>query len=134
MRLFRSILAVVLGYLLFALTAFAFFRLLGIPPHARAPIGIMLASSLLGILAAFLGGYLAGRVAGRFPILHARIVAGILALGAAVSLGMTIGHGAIWSQVVALTLMAPAAEWGGRSRARAIAESRDRALTSGPIE
>lgn len=117
MSLLRSILGVVIGYLIFAASAFAFFQLTGIPPHGRASFGIMLASALVGVAAAWVGGYLAASIAGRYPVLHARIVAAIVALGAAISLAMTIGHGAIWSQVAALALMAPAAEWGGRIRA-----------------
>ena len=45
-------------------------------------------------------------------------VAAVLALGATASLAGTIGHGAIWSQVAALVVMAPAAVLGGWLRAR----------------
>ena len=42
----------------------------------------------------------------------------VLAAGATASLASTIGHGAIWSQVAALVLMAPAAALGGWACAR----------------
>ena len=45
-------------------------------------------------------------------------VAVILAIGAAVSLVSTIGHGAIWSQVAELVLMAPSATLGGWTNAK----------------
>jgi hypothetical protein len=43
-------------------------------------------------------------------------VATLLAIGAGVSLAATVGHGAIWSQLAALVLMAPAAALGGQAR------------------
>jgi hypothetical protein len=59
-------------------------------------------------------------VVSRTPFLHGSIVAGILALGAGISLIATIGKGAIWSQVTALTAMAPAAALGGYLRDRTL--------------
>lgn len=118
MQIFRSIGSVILGYLVFALSAFAFFLLSGQPPHADAPLSIMLASMLVGVAAAFLGGYLAARLAGRNPAAHGLAVAAILAIGAIISLVSTFGHGSLWSQVAALVLMAPGAALGGWVRAR----------------
>ena len=118
MQALRSVGCVILGYLVFAVSAFAFFQISGHAPHAPAPLPIMLGSILVGVLFAFIGGYLAATLAGRKPAAHGVAVAGILALGAAVSLASTIGHGAIWSQVAALVLMAPSAALGGLVRAR----------------
>ena len=118
MQALRSIGSVILGYLAFALPAFAFFQLSGQSPHADAPLSIMLASSLVGIVAAFVGGYLAAYLAGRKPAAHGMAVAAVLALGATVSLVSTLGHGAIWSQISALALMVPSAACGGWVRAR----------------
>lgn len=114
----RSIGSVVLGYLVFALSAFAFFLLTGQPPHATAPLSIMLGCIVVGIVFAFLGGYLAASLAGRNPAAHGLAVAAILAAGAAISLVSTIGHGAIWTQVAALVFMAPSAALGGWSRTK----------------
>jgi len=116
-QIIRSIGSVILGYLVFALSAFAYFQLSGQQSHAKAPFSIMLTSILVGIAAAFAGGYLAARLAGRRPAAHGLAVAAILATGATVSLVSTIGHGAIWSQVAALVLMAPSAALGGWARA-----------------
>ena len=118
MPVIRSIGSVVLGYLIFALSAFAFFQLSGQPPHAEAPFSIMLASILVGVAAAFAGGHVAARLAGRKPVAHGIAVAVILAIGAAISLVSTLGHGAVWSQISALVLMAPGAALGGWFRAR----------------
>lgn len=118
MQVLCSIGSVILGYLVFSLSAFAFFQLSGQPPHAEAPLSIMAASIMVGIVAAFAGGFLAAYFASRKPMAHGLAVAAILALGAAVSLVSTLGHGAIWSQVAALVLMAPSAAIGGWFRAR----------------
>jgi O-antigen/teichoic acid export membrane protein len=118
MQALRSIGSVVLGYLVFALSAFGWFQLTGQHPHAQAPLAIMIGSTVVGVVAAFAGGYLAARLAGRRPMAHGVAVAVVLALGATISLASTLGHGAIWSQVAALVLMAPAAVLGGGVRAR----------------
>jgi putative membrane protein (TIGR04086 family) len=118
MQILRSIGSVVLGYLLFAMPAFLFFQLSGQPAHAIAPPSVMIASILVGILAAFVGGFVAAHLAGRKPLAHGLAVAAVLAAGAIASLASTIGHGAIWSQVAALALMAPSAALGGWARAR----------------
>lgn len=117
MAILRSIGAVVFGYFLFAVSAFAFFQLSGQPPHQAAPLRVMFGSIAVGVIAAFVGGYAAARLAGRRPLAHGVAVALVLALGATVSLLSTLGHGAIWSQLGALLLMAPSAVFGGGVRA-----------------
>ena len=122
MNILRSIASVLLGYIVFAVSAFSYFKIVKQAPHEAAPLSIMLGSIAIGIVAAYLGGYLAALLAGRRPLTHGIAVACILALGAAASLASTLGHGgAIWSQVAALVLMAPSAAAGGwfRSRRRA---------------
>ena len=118
MKILRSVGAIVCGYVLFALSAFAFFKISGQPPHQEAPPALMFGSIAVGIIAAFLGGYIAAWLAGRRPMAHGVAVALVLALGATVSLVSTLGHGTIWSQLAALLLMAPSAVLGGWGRAR----------------
>lgn len=116
----RSILAVVAGYLIFALSAFAFFQITGQPPHQATPLPIMLGSVALGMVFALLGGYVAAWLARRRPLAHGVAVAAVLALFAAISLFSTLGRGAVWSQVAALALMAPCAAVGGWLRSRQV--------------
>ena len=116
----RSILAVAVGYLIFALSAFAFFQLSGQAPHQVAPMPMMLASIAVGMVFALLGGYVAGWLAQRRPLAHGVAVATVLALGATGSLLGTLGKGAVWSQVAALVLMAPSAIAGGWLRKRQV--------------
>lgn len=123
MKTLRSIGSVLLGYLLFAMSALLFFQLSGQPPHATAPPPVMAASILVGMVAAFAGGFVAAHFAGRKPLGHALAVAAILAAGAIVSLASTAGHGAIWSQVAALVLMAPSAAFGGWAKRNRIREA-----------
>jgi hypothetical protein len=113
----RSVAAVLLGYVLFAVCSFATFRLLGHAPHAPASLRFMAATTVAGVVFAIAGGYLAGWIAGRRPVVHAVVMAAVLAVGAAASLVATLGNGAIWSQVAALILMTPAAVYGGWLRA-----------------
>jgi hypothetical protein len=116
--MFRSVLAVVVGYFIFAFSAFAFFQVSGQPPHQAAPAPVMLESIVIGMASALIGAYAAARLAGRRPFAHGLAVATVLALGAAISLFATLGKGAIWSQVAALTLMVPSAVLGGWLRSR----------------
>jgi len=118
MNILRSVLVVVAGYLVFALPAFAVFRLSGRPPHAPAPLSFMLLSYAVGMSSAFIGGYLAARLARSHRLLHGAAVCAALVLGAAGSLLSTVGSGAVWSQVGALVLMAPCALLGGWLGAR----------------
>jgi peptidoglycan/LPS O-acetylase OafA/YrhL len=116
----RSILAVVVGYLIFALSAFAFFQISGQRPHEAAPITIMVGSIVVGMAFALIGGYVGARLARRRPLAHGIAVAAVLALGAAISLLSTLGKGAVWSQLAALVLMAPCAILGGWLRSRQV--------------
>ena len=121
--LIRSVVAVLIGYIVFAASAFAVFRLSGQAPHAAASVSFMLVTVASGVLFALIGGYIAGWIAGRRPFAHGVAMAALLALGAAASLASTLGHGAVWTQVTALTLMAPSAVLGGWLRARGTREA-----------
>lgn len=116
----RSVLAVIVGYMVFAVSAFAVFRVSGRAAHGDAPMSFILLTTACGIMFALLGGYVAAWLAGRAPRVHGAAVGAVLALGAAVSLASTLGHGAIWSQIAALALMAPSAVLGGMLRARSV--------------
>jgi hypothetical protein len=114
----RSIIGVVLGYAIFAVSAVFFFWIMGRDPHASQDAAFVVGAVLFGMATAMLGGFVAGLVAGQRPILHSGIVSVILAVGALVSLLSSPGEDAVWSQVSALCLMAPSAVMGGIARAK----------------
>jgi uncharacterized membrane protein YgaE (UPF0421/DUF939 family) len=113
LKTLRSALGVILGYVLFAVAAVGFFRVLGQNPHQSAPFWLMVCSTLYGSAAAFLGAKIAARVAGYKPFAHGVALGVVIAVGATLSLVSTAGHGAIWSQITALLFMAPSASLAG---------------------
>ena len=118
--LLRSFVAVVVGYVIFAVSAYAVFRLSGHPAHEAASAPFMVLSIACGVIFALVGGYVAGWLAGRRALAHGVAMALLLATGASVSLASTLGRGAVWSQLAALLLMAPSAVLGGWLRASSV--------------
>ena len=117
-RMLRSIGAVLAGYLVFAISAALLFKLTARAPHAAAPLGFIVLSTLYGIAFAILAGYVAASLAGREPLGHAIAVAGIIGLGALISMVLSAAGATLWSQLAALVLMAPSAALGGLIRRR----------------
>ena len=112
----RGILAIVVGYLLFAGSAVALFAFSRQDPHTSAPVRFLILSILYGIFFALLAGYLTALIAKVDDLRYVLLLAAIIAAGALFSLLARPGAGAIWSQVSALLLMAPAALVGGHLR------------------
>ena len=116
----RSVAAVLMGYLLFALTAIAFFRLSGHDPHAPAGAAFMVISILYGMVFSVAGGYVAATVAGlgKYEFEHAFGVATLIAaIGAASFIAEAPGESK-WTQLSAVLIIAPAAIVGGYLRRR----------------
>jgi hypothetical protein len=114
----RSIGAIFMGWLVFAASAVALFRLTGRSPHQPATLSFMFISTLYGMFFAGIAGFLTAWLARRWEIEHSLAVATIIAVGGAVSLLASPGLGAIWTQLTALLLMAPMAMVGGYIRMR----------------
>ena len=112
----RSIGAVAAGYLIFASSAVLLFQMSGRAPHQAQPLAFEIASIVWGCVFALVAGWFTARIANRRPVLHAAVLAGVIALGALASL---TAEGAKWTQLAALAVMAPCAWLGGVvSRAR----------------
>jgi hypothetical protein len=107
----RSIGAVAAGYLIFGSSAALLFQMSGQRPHDPAPVGFKVGSILWGAVFALIAGWLTARIASRRPATHAAILAGVIALGAIIS--VVSASGAKWSQAAALAVMAPCAWIGG---------------------
>src|SRR5258705_12643692 len=110
----RSIGAVAAGYLVFGSSAALLFQMSGQLPHEQAPVGFKIGAAVWGAVFALIAGWLTARVAARRPATHAAVLAGVIALGAAISL--PAAPGAKWSQLSALAVLAPA-PWIGRGGA-----------------
>jgi len=118
----RSVAAVLMGYLLFALTAEALFLLSGRDPHAPAGTGFMAITILYGLFFSILGGYVAAAVAGagKYEFEHAFAVATLIAaIGAASYIAEAPGESK-WTQLSAVLIIAPAALVGGYLRRRQV--------------
>lgn len=114
----RSIGAVAAGYIIFGASAALLFQLSGQQPHSSTvPLAFKTASIIWGATFALVAGWLTARVAGRRPMVHAGIVAGLIALGALASIAAE-PTAAKWSQIAALVIMAPCAIIGGLISAR----------------
>jgi MFS family permease len=109
----RTVLAVVAGYVIFAVSAVALFQLTHRAPHAATSLSFALVATAYGIAFAVLAGSIAQRIARRVDLLAPAGVALVIALGAAVSLMTTWRGAAHWSQWTALVLMAPSSILGG---------------------
>ncbi len=106
----RVVSGVILGYMLFAFSAFGLFRITHHDPHAPASLTFEVGAIVFGILFAVVAGFVASFIGGRRDMLAAKCVAIILALGAIVSMIMSVVS---WSQVWAVIAMAPAVLLGG---------------------
>ena len=109
----RTVLAVVLGYVIFSISAAALFQLTHRAPHAATSIGFASAAVAYGMIFAAIAGVVAHRLARRADLLAPVWLTAIIALGATISLVTTWRQAAHWSQWTAIFLMAPCALVGG---------------------
>ena len=109
----RSIAGVVTGCLIFGVSTLALFPLAGRDPHAEPGVGLVLGSALYGVVFAGLGGFVAARIAGRRPLVHAGAVGLALALAAIAAMIFNREPRPLWSELLTLLLLAPAAFCGG---------------------
>lgn len=106
----RLITGVILGYLVFALSAFLLFRVTAHNPHEAASLSYMASTLVYGIFFAFVAGLLASWLAGRRDLRAAQWVAVILVAVAVISMATSTVS---WSQVMAVLFMAPMVLVGG---------------------
>jgi hypothetical protein len=109
----RGIVAVVVGYFIFAISAVMLFKLTGHNAHAPASVPFMIATTIYGMVFAALGGAASVVIAPTRDVIYARIVSSLIALGAAASLVLSPSTDARWSMIASLLFMAPMAIIGG---------------------
>lgn len=120
----RSVMAVLVGYLIFAGAAIALFKISGRDPHAPAGLAFMLATTLYGMFFAAVGGFVAAGLARRWEFEHAFAVASLIAVIGAASILGSLGRGSLWTQLAAILIMAPMAMAGGQFRLRQLGSRR----------
>ncbi len=113
MQTLRSVLGVILGYLVGAATGMGVVASL-FGGEGAPGIGPVVAGVLIFALAQVLAGFLAGTVAGRRKVLHAGIVAGLFALVTLASLLKGSAVEPAWYRIIVLVIGAGAILLGGR--------------------
>jgi CHASE2 domain-containing sensor protein len=106
----RSLTGTIVGYMVFALPAFALFRVTGHDPHAPASLAFEVAAVSCGMFFALLAGYVGTAIVGRRDLLVAWYIATVMIVMACWSL---LASGYSWSPVTALIFMVPGAVIGG---------------------
>jgi hypothetical protein len=112
LKALRSVLAVIAGYLIFAVCSFALFRFSGHDPYAEATLPFKAFVIGTGVALAAAGGFIASVIARRNPLAHGAALGFLIALFATISLRSLPPSGHGWTQVAAIVAMAPAAVLG----------------------
>jgi len=108
----RSAVGVVVGYIIFAVSAALLFQLSGHNPHGVVSSQFMMLSIVYGMAFAALGGWVAEKI-GKNPWKPAVALTVVIAVGAIASIMTTPNTESRWSQWSAVLLMAPSALIGG---------------------
>ena len=113
MKIVRSVLGVILGYLVGAAAGMGVVAWL-FGSEAEPTVGPVVAGLAVLLAVLVLAGFLAGTVAGRRRLLHAGIVAGLTALVIVASLAKGPAVEPVWYRVLLLVLGSGAILLGGR--------------------
>jgi hypothetical protein len=116
MTILRDILAIILGYAIFVISAVLLFKLSGVEPHQEPSIGFMIASVAFGMAFSFAGGFVTQLLSKSASLVVNYALAFIIAAFAAFSMFETSGNH--YSQIAAIFVFAPASILGGLVRLR----------------
>jgi hypothetical protein len=111
----RIISGIIIGYLVFAVSAFLLFRVTHQDPHAPTVMGFEIMAIGYGVFFAFFAGYWGTAIAGRSDMLVAIVIAVIMA---ALAIASMMAKGVSWSPMSAVVCMVPAELVGGYVQAR----------------
>ncbi len=111
MNILRNALAVICGYLVFAIPAVALFQLAHIDPHADPSIGTILLVLAYGAGFSFLAGIVTQWISKAGTLTISLVLAGIMGGFAIFSLFKTSGNH--YTQLAAIVLFAPISIVGG---------------------
>jgi hypothetical protein len=108
----RKIVGVILGYIIFAVSAVALFKLSGQAPHADPTIIFAILTTVYGAVFSFIAGLIAQLIAKTTDLKINYVLAFIMAGFATFSLIKTNGNH--WTQLLAIFVFAPASVLGAQ--------------------
>ena len=111
MTIARNILAVAVGYLIFAVSAVLLFSLGAIDPHADASVGTIILVIVFGAVFSFIAGFTAKAVAGSQSLAVNIALAALVFAFAAFSFFASAGSH--YTQIAAMFVFAPISILGG---------------------
>ncbi len=120
----RGIVAVITGYVIFALSAVLLFQFSGQNIHSNVSTGFMLLTIVYGIVFAGISGFVTASLVQKKNLAYVKALAILMGSIALVSLIAQWGKVASWSQLAAIFLMAPSAFYSGLLRANQIKRKR----------
>lgn len=107
----KNIVAVIAGYLIFAISAVMFFKLTNTDPHTDPTTGYAIATAIYGVVFSALGGFITELIARTGNIKINLLLAVLMAGFAAFSLFKSASNH--WTQLLAIVLFAPTSILGG---------------------
>jgi hypothetical protein len=116
--MWRSILAVVVGYLVMAVAVMVLFAIAFRAPDQKPTVGFMVFAVGYGFVAAIAGGYVTAAIARRAPLAHAAALAVVSAAMGLVSLITSGGREPVWFLGANVVAMIAGVLLGGAMRAR----------------
>jgi hypothetical protein len=107
----RKILAVIAGYVVFALSSVLLFQLTSHNPHQDAPIAFKYVTIAYGVFFSVLSGFVLKLIANHRKLTLNFILAAVIFLLAIISMLTSAGNH--WTQLFAMCIFAPASVFGG---------------------
>jgi hypothetical protein len=112
----RKILAVIAGYMVFAISSVLLFTLTGQHPHQDAPLSFKVITLIYGVFFAIVAGLVLQLIARQANLRLNYLLAMVMFLLAAISMFTSTGHH--WTQLFAMFIFAPASVLGGYLKQR----------------
>ncbi|RZJ49414.1 MAG: hypothetical protein EOO44_18305 [Flavobacterium sp.] len=107
----RKILAVIVGYIIFAATALTFFKVFDIEAHSAASTSVMIQTAINGIIFSALAGWITQLIAKTGNLKINYILA--LLIAAFATFSFLKASGEHWTQLMAIFIFAPVSIVGG---------------------
>jgi hypothetical protein len=113
MKIIRSLLSLIAGYMIFAVAMLLLWMAFGYKPKDIPPDGFLVFSILCECLFALGGGYVAALVAGRKELVHTGILTGIFAILGELSVLCPHNELPLWANMATIVPIAPCFLLGG---------------------